>query len=146
MEDFGIPKSQNLFVISDLAFWVVSCFLQETGGLRMATKRSAESASGVLNQLKPLKPVRGFDDSSIRKLLRSAYYDSVGSHLESQMNPLARLIISNANNLDSRIGLDLAQLSNKAELNLFWDMFIQKQILIFEEETNLLLNFEKDDW
>ena len=49
--------------------------------------RRVESEARPLEPVgNPLKRVANFDDSSIRKMLRSAYTDFVGEELELQMN------------------------------------------------------------
>jgi hypothetical protein len=96
----------------------------------------------------PLKRVADFDDSSIRKMLRSAYTDFVGEELELQMNQNASsgLMLKMSFTADKGWA-DLSQLQNRAELKLFWDMFIQKQIFIFEQESALLVEVsEEENW
>ena len=112
----------------------------------MGMRRIEAESKPLSPAVKPLKPVPDFDDSSIRKMLRSAYIDFVGEELELQMNQDAQP--SMAPNITADKGwADLSQLHNRAELKLFWDMFIQKQIFIFEQESALLIEVsEEEDW
>ncbi len=107
-------------------------------------RQQAESASSV-PALKPLKRVAEFDDSSIRKMLRSAYDDFVGEELEMYMNPSGFLAIPTTPH-DSKQWCAFERFSNKAELKFFWDMFVQKQVFIFDQESALLVNFDRDEW
>ena len=93
----------------------------------------------------PLKRVTNFDDSSIRKMLRSAYTDFVGEELELQMNQNASSMVPKMSFTADKGWADLSQLQNRAELKLFWDMFIQKQIFIFEQESALLVEVSKEE-
>ena len=94
----------------------------------------------------PLKRVADFDDSSIRKMLRSAYTDFVGEELELQMTQNASSGMTPKMSFTADKGwADLSQLQNRAELKLFWDMFIQKQIFIFEQESALLVEVSKEE-
>ena len=84
-------------------------------------------------------------DSSIRKMLRSAYTDFVGEELELQMNQNASSMVPKMSFTADKGWADLSQLQNRAELKLFWDMFIQKQIFIFEQESALLVEVSKEE-
>jgi len=96
--------------------------------------------------VKPLKRVADFDDSSIRKMLRSAYTDFVGEELEIQMNQDASSSTVPSMSFTADKGwADLSQLQNRAELKLFWDMFVQKQIFVFEQESALLIEVSKEE-
>ena len=52
----------------------------------MGIRRTEGEIKPLSPAVKPLKRVADFDDSSIRKMLRSAYTDFVGEELEFQMN------------------------------------------------------------
>ena len=96
--------------------------------------------------VKPLKRVADFDDSSIRKMLRSAYTDFVGEELELRMNQDASSsILPNMSFTADKGWADLSQLQNHSELKLFWDMFVQKQIFVFEQESALLIEVSKEE-
>ena len=94
----------------------------------------------------PLKRVADFDDSSIRKMLRSAYTDFVGEELELHMNQDASSSTVPSISFTADKGwADLSQLQNRAELKLFWDMFVQKQIFVFEQEAALLIEVSREE-
>jgi hypothetical protein len=115
-------------------------------GDQMGIKRPETDAVIHKSVSKALKPICDFDDSSIRKMLRSAYEDFVGRELESYMNPLVGLTIHDGIQADVNRWTKLERFSNQADLKLFWDMFVQKQVFIFEQESTLLMNLEKQDW
>jgi hypothetical protein len=96
--------------------------------------------------VKPLKRVAEFDDSCIRKMLRSAYTDFAGEELELQMNQNASSsTVPNLSFTADKGWADLSQLQDRAELKLFWDMFVQKQIFVFEQESALLIEVSKEE-
>ena len=109
--------------------------------------RRIESEAKLLEPtVNPVKRVANFDDSSIRKMLRSAYTDVVGEELEFQMNQNAASPMSPKMSFTADKGwADLGQLQNRSELKLFWDMFIQKQIFIFEQESALLVEVSAEE-
>ncbi|MGH9428577.1 MAG: hypothetical protein ACRD2L_19995 [Terriglobia bacterium] len=112
----------------------------------MGMRRIEAESQPLSPTVKPLKPVPDFDDSSIRKMLRSAYIDFVGEELEMQMNQDPQSSMAPNMSFTADKGwADLSQLHNRAELKLFWDMFIQKQIFIFEQESALLIEVSKED-
>ena len=89
---------------------------------------------------KPLQQVSNFDDSSIRKLLRSAYDDFVGDELELQMYRILGLpVVSDLTPIQNNWA-ELIRALDRADLRLFWNIFVQKQIACFDQETTLLLN------
>lgn len=112
----------------------------------MGIRREYTESAGSMATLKPLKRVAEFDDSSIRKMLRSAYDDFVGNELERYMNPLGSLVIPGSTARDLNTWAEFERFSNQAELKLFWDMFVQKQVFIFEQESAFLMNVDKEDW
>jgi len=112
----------------------------------MGVRRIESRAKPLKRVGNPLKRVTDFDDSSIRKMLRSAYTDFVGEELELQMNQNASSGMASKMSFTADKGwADLSQLQNRAELKLFWDMFIQKQIFIFEQESALLVEVSKEE-
>ena len=111
----------------------------------MAMRRIEFETELVELAVNPLKRVADFDDSSIRKMLRSAYTDFVGEELELQMNQNASSMVPKMSFTADKGWADLSQLQNRAELKLFWDMFIQKQIFIFEQESALLVEVSKEE-
>jgi len=113
----------------------------------MVGMRRIESEAKLLEPtVNPVKRVANFDDSSIRKMLRSAYTDFVGEELELQMTQNASSGMTPKMSFTADKGwADLSQLENRAELKLFWDMFIQKQIFIFEQESALLVEVSKEE-
>ena len=109
-------------------------------------RRIEQETKPVSLEVKPLKRVVDFDDSSIRKMLRSAYTDFVGEELELQMNQNASSLTENNISLTADKGwADLSHLQNRAELKLFWDMFVKKQIFVFEQESVLLIEASKEE-
>jgi hypothetical protein len=109
-------------------------------------RRIEQETKPVSLGVKPLKRVVDFDDSSIRKMLRSAYTDFVGEELELQMNQDASSLTEPKISLTADKGwADLSQLQNRAELKLFWDMFVKKQIFVFEQESALLIEASKEE-
>ena len=111
----------------------------------MGIRRVESEAKSMEPVGNPLKRVASFDDSSIRKMLRSAYTDFVGEELELQMNQNASSMVPKMSFTADKGWADLSQLQNRAELKLFWDMFIQKQIFIFEQESALLVEVSKEE-
>jgi len=108
--------------------------------------RRIESEAKLLEPtVNPVKRVANFDDSSIRKMLRSAYTDFVGEELELQMKQNGSSLVPKMSFTADKGWADLSQLQNRAELKLFWDMFIQKQIFIFEQESALLVEVSKEE-
>jgi len=114
----------------------------------MGMRRVEVEAKSLPLAVKPIKRVTNFDDSSIRKMLRIAYTDFVGEELEIQMSQDAPSSpASNRSFTTSQGWADLSQLHNRAELKLFWDMFVQKQIFVFEQESTLLIEAsEETNW
>ena len=112
----------------------------------MAMRRIEGETKPPSTTVKPLKRVADFDDSSIRKMLRSAYTDFVGEELELQMNQdVSSLMLPNMSLTADKGWADLSQLQNRSELKLFWDMFVQKQIFVFEQESALLIEVSKEE-
>ena len=111
----------------------------------MRMRRTEGDGQATAPAGKPLKRVVNFDDSSIRKMLRSAYTDVVGEELELQMKQDSSLIEANLSFTADKGWADLSQLQNRAELRLFWDMFVKKQIFVFEQESALLMQASKDE-
>ena len=112
----------------------------------MGLRRLESEARSMEPVGNPLKRVTSFDDSSIRKMLRSAYTDFVGEELELQMTQNASSGMTPKMSFTADKGwADLSQLQNRAELKLFWEMFIQKQIFIFEQESALLVEVSKEE-
>ena len=112
----------------------------------MGVRRIESQTKSLAPVGNPLKRVTDFDDSSIRKMLRSAYTDFVGEELELQMNQDASSGMAPKMSFTADKGwADLSQLQNRAELKLFWDMFIQKQIFIFEQESAFLVEASKEE-
>jgi hypothetical protein len=109
-------------------------------------KRIEGETKPTLQAVKLLKRVADFDDSSIRKMLRSAYVDFVGEELELQMNQdgSSSTVPSTGLTADKEWA-NLSQLHNRSELNLFWDMFVQKQIFVFEQESALLIEASSEE-
>jgi hypothetical protein len=81
-------------------------------------------------------------------MLRSAYDDFVGDELELQLDNYVG--ISGFSDSSEHLGegwTQLGRLRERAELQLFWDMFVQKQILYFDQEATLLLDISpKQKW
>ena len=95
---------------------------------------------------KPIKRVADFDDSSIRKMLRGAYTDFAGEELELQMTQDASFsMVTNISVSADEGWADLSALQTPSELKLFWDMFVQKQIFVFEQESALLIEVSKEE-
>lgn len=112
----------------------------------MGLRRTEGNTSQLSPAAKPIKRVVSFDDSSIRKMLRSAYTDFIGEELELQMKQDGSTsTMTNMSFATEKGWADLSQLQNRAELKLFWDMFIQKQILVFEQESALLIEVSKEE-
>ena len=112
----------------------------------MAMRRTECENELVELAVNPLKRIADFDDSSIRKMLRSAYTDFVGEELEFQMTQNVLSSMSPKMSFTADKGwADLSQLQNRSELKLFWDMFIQKQIFIFEQESALLVEVSTEE-
>jgi hypothetical protein len=105
-------------------------------GMRRTYTRTETEA-----HFKPLMRVYSFDDSSIRKMLRSAYDDFVGDELELQVdNNLGVAIFPEFANQGDQGWAGLSHMDNRADLQIFWNMFVQKQILCFDQESLLLMN------
>jgi hypothetical protein len=111
----------------------------------MGIRRTESEAKSMERVGNPLKRVASFDDSSIRKMLRSAYTDLVGQELELQMNQDPSSTVPKMSFTADKGWADLSQLQNRGELRLFWEMFIQKQIFIFEQESALLVEVSKEE-
>jgi hypothetical protein len=89
---------------------------------------------------KPLRQVSDFDDSSIRKLLRSAYDDFVGDELELQMYRILGLpLVPDLTPIQNNWA-ELSRALDRGDLRVFWNIFVHKQIVCFDQEANLLLN------
>src|SRR5688572_12847712 len=100
---------QVLYLFSTWRYWM---------GMRRVESET-KSPEPVGN---PLKRVANFDDSSIRKMLRSAYTDFVGEELELQMNQNASTMVPKMSFTADKGWADLSQLQNRAELKLFWEI------------------------
>lgn len=112
----------------------------------MGIRRTEGEIKRLSPAVKPLKRVTDLDDSCIRKMLRSAYTDFVGEELEFQMSQDASFSTVPGMSFTADKGwADFSQLQNRAELKLFWDMFIQKQIFVFEQESALLIEVSKEE-
>lgn len=112
----------------------------------MGMRRIEAETMSLSPAVNPLKRVADFDDSCIRKMLRSAYTDFVGEELELQMNQNASSsTVPNLSFTAYKGWADLSQLQNRAELKLFWDMFVQNQIFVFEQESALLIEVSKEE-
>jgi hypothetical protein len=113
----------------------------------MGMRRMESETKSQSPAVNPLKRVADFDDSSIRKMLQSAYTDLAGEELELQMNHDPSSTVPNVSFTADKGWADLNQLHNRAELKLFWDMFVQKQIFVFEQESALLIEVsEEENW
>ena len=111
--------------------------------------RQTEGAVNSLEQtVNPLRRIADFDDNSIRNMLRKAYTDFVGEELELQMNHNASFsTMANTSFTVDSAWADLSQLQNRAELKLFWDMFVQKQIFVFDQEAEFLIETSgEENW
>jgi hypothetical protein len=112
----------------------------------MSMRRSEGETTPLSPEAKPLKRLVDFDDSCIRKMLRSAYTDFVGEELEFQMIQDASSSAVPSLSFSADKGwADLSQLQNQAELKLFWDMFVRKQIFVFEQESSLLIEVSREE-
>jgi hypothetical protein len=111
-------------------------------GIRRVEGETNELSAAV----KPIKRVVSFDDSSIRKMLRSAYTDFIGEELELKMKQDGSTSTVVHMSFAAEKGwADLSQLQTRTELKLFWDMFIQKQIFVFEQESALLIEVSSNE-
>lgn len=112
----------------------------------MAMKRIDSEAKAEQAYLKPIKQVSEFDDSSIRKMLRIAYDDFAGDELELQMENYSGLErVSGLACQSERAGTGLSHLLDRADLRLFWDMHVQKQIHFFDQESSLLVTLPQEE-
>ena len=112
----------------------------------MAIKRLQSSVKMENSILEPLSHVPSFDDSSIRKMLRSAYDDFVGDELEMQMdNYQGHPVSFNLGNSGERSWGELSHLRERADLRLYWDIHVQKQILFFDREASLIFSVTRDE-
>ena len=120
--------------------------MQGTGG-DMATKRAnADTDSDTVPQsIKPLKQPANFDDSSIRTLVRSFYLNFEEHDLESQLaNHMESLLIPSFLTSNVKNWMRDIQLQDRADLALFWELHIHKQIVYFDQESYILLNWNQN--
>ena len=107
----------------------------------MAIKRSGIGTELEREHLKTAKRACSFDDSSIRKMLRSAYEDFVGDELEAEIENYIE---------PTYLGKKRAEMNalrHLPDLKIFWDMYVQKQLFCFDQESTLLLGFSREsEW
>jgi hypothetical protein len=106
----------------------------------MAMKRVQSEVDQTELSPKPLRQALDFDDSAIRTMLRGAYDDFVGDELELQVHRLLGFFVVPDPTPSERDWAELGCRLDRADLRLFWNIFVQKQIVCFDQEATLLLN------
>jgi len=107
----------------------------------MAIKRSGIETRLERDHFKTAKRACSFDDSSIRKMLRNAYEDFVGDELEAEIENYVEPTYL------GKKAAEMNALRHLPDLRLFWDMYIQKQLFCFDQESTLLLEFSREtEW
>jgi hypothetical protein len=109
----------------------------------MAMKRAEWSAKPENADFKHLRGVSSFDDSSIRRMLRSAYDDFVGDELELEMENYRGH--AELPNHGGKGWLEIGQLRDRADLKFFWEIFVQKQIFFFDQESTILMKLPQEE-
>jgi hypothetical protein len=111
----------------------------------MATKRTNADTESILQSGKPLKRPAHFDDSSIRMLVRSFYLNFEEHELEMQLaNHMDSLMIPSFLTDNVKNWMRDIQLQDRADLALFWELHIHKQIVYFDQESYILLNWNQN--
>lgn len=107
-------------------------------------KKASEEIGQGLIWVKQIKQILDFDDSSLRLLLGQSYpglfEQERGWPMEDSIEyKMISFIPSDTDNNYS----DLGQFSGRPDLKVFWNIHVQKQVLYFEEECLMMLNYSR---
>ena len=107
-------------------------------------KKTLPQIEQELDWMKQIKQILEFDDSSIRMYFDHSYpnlfdqekgwpmEDSIEYKLVSFMPPET-----------DKVYTDLEQFSGQPDLKMFWNIHVQKQVLYFEEECLMMMNYPR---
>jgi hypothetical protein len=106
--------------------------------MRKALRRKKKSV--VLTNL--VKHSTHFDDQSIREWLRNSYLDSKENTVDLMMEDSPQFLLVQP----SVVGIDAGSIEpnymqKRSDLSSFWNLFVQKQIFYFEQESFVCLNW-----
>ena len=106
-------------------------------------KTSVEIDQGLVG-MNQIKRILDFDDSSIRLLLGLSYPDFFEQEQDWPMeDSIGYKVVSFKPSDTDKNYSDLGQFSGRPDLRVFWNIHVQKQVLYFEEECLMMMNYSK---
>lgn len=108
-------------------------------------KRSLPKIEQDLDWMNQIKQILEFDDSSIRMLLGHSYPKLFDQEKDWPMEDSIEYKVVSFMPLESdKVYSNLGQFSGQPDLKMFWNIHVQKQVLYFEEECLMMLNFSRN--
>ena len=105
-------------------------------------KKALSQMDQGLTWMKQIKQILDFDDSSIRLLLGHSYPELFDQEADWPMeDSMEYKVVSFMPSETDKKYSELGQFSSQPDLKLFWNIHVQKQVLYFEEECLLMMNF-----
>jgi hypothetical protein len=114
--------------------------------MRKDTRKKTEKTVEPIIELLPLtQTVHHLDDNEIRELVCRSCQDLMDDYSEEAYpNPLRAMILQSVSEkADVRNALSICDKS-RSDLSLYWNTMVQKQILIFEHESFLVMNWNNN--
>ena len=108
-------------------------------------KRNLPKIEQDLDWMNQIKQILEFDDSSIRMLLGHSYPKLFDQEKDWPMEDSIEYKVVSFMPLESdKVYSNLGQFSGQPDLKMFWNIHVQKQVLYFEEECLMMLNFSRN--
>ena len=106
--------------------------------MRRSLRKKRKPAMGA----NPVKHSTRFDDQSIREWLRNSYLDlqENAPDLIPEDSPKFLLVQPSLDRIDAS-WVEPNYLQKRSDLSSFWNLFVQKQIFYFEQESFVCLNW-----
>ena len=107
-------------------------------------KKAAVEIDQGLIWMKQIKQILDFDDSSLRLLLGHSYPDFFEQEQDWPMeDSIEYKVVSFIPSDTDKNYSDLGQFSGRPDLKVFWNIYVQKHVLYFEEECLMMMNYSK---
>jgi hypothetical protein len=107
--------------------------------MRKAVRRKKKPV--VLSDLVKHSP--RFDDQTIREWLRNSYLESTENPLDLMTEDSPKFLLVQPSLVAIDAGsIEPNYMQKRADLSSFWNLFVQKQIFYFEQESFVCLNWK----
>jgi hypothetical protein len=117
---------------------------QYVGSEGGSMKRNLPKIERDLDWMNQIKQILEFDDSSIRMLLGHSYPKLLDQEKDWPMEDSTEYKVVSFTPVESdKMYSNFGQFSAQPDLKMFWNIHVQKQVLYFEEECLMMMNFSR---